>query len=226
MSDNNKGNIPWPDISTIQKKRVKLGLTQKELAGLSGIAQPDISRLEKGQIREPAYNTVRKLIDALGDYESKLPGGTIDEPIVAERLMNLSISNSDLGDGIVTSGKIKDGTIQRQDIASGVMPAGATNVIYGTCHINIISEANGFAFGSCPVPGVVIGDAVVGNVAGLGDAGEFDVKLESLTTQTGDCDPCENGLIHWIVKNDGSEPINITTVLQYIVFNNNINVDG
>ena len=88
MSDNNKGNIPWPDISTIKKKRVKLGLTQKELAGLSGIAQPDISRLEKGQIREPAYNTVRKLIDALGDYESKLPGGTIDEPIVAERLMN------------------------------------------------------------------------------------------------------------------------------------------
>ena len=148
------------------------------------------------------------------------------DAVDGSKIKNLSISNSDLGDGIVTSGKIKDGTIQRQDIASGVMPAGATNVIYGTCHINIISEANGFAFGSCPVPGVVIGDAVVGNVAGLGDAGEFDVKLESLTTQTGDCDPCENGLIHWIVKNDGSEPINITTVLQYIVFNNNINVDG
>jgi len=50
-----------------------------------------------------------------------------------------------LGNGSVPSGKIKDGTIQRQDIAAGVMPAGATNVIYGTCYINIIAEANGFS---------------------------------------------------------------------------------
>ena len=107
MSDNNnKGNIPRPDISTIQKKRVKLGLTQKELAGLSGIAQPDISRLEKGQIREPAYNTVRKLIDALGDYESKLPGGTIDEPIVAERLMNRDVVSLKPHDRVADAAKI------------------------------------------------------------------------------------------------------------------------
>ena len=106
MSDNNKGNIPWPDISTIQKKRVKLGLTQKELARLSGIAQPDISRLEKGLIREPAYTTVRKLIDALRNYENKLPGGTIDEPIVAERLMNRDVVSLKPHDRVADAAKI------------------------------------------------------------------------------------------------------------------------
>ena len=148
------------------------------------------------------------------------------DAVTGAKIKNLSIKTSDLGDSIVTSGKIKDGTIQRHDIASGVLPRGATSVIYGTCYINIRADAGGFSYGWCNVPGVVIGDAVVGNIAGLGDPGSYDVKLESLTTQTRDCDPCVDNFIYWIIKNDGDEAIDITTVLQYIVFNNSINVDG
>ena len=143
------------------------------------------------------------------------------------KIKNLSIKTGDLGDAIVTSGKIKDGTIQRQDIASGMLPSGATTVIYGTCHVDIQADADGFDSGVCLVPGAIMGDAVVGNIAGLAEPGTYDVKLESLTTQPRDPDEEDpNNKITWIIKNDGDEPIDITTVLQYIVYNNNINQDG
>jgi predicted transcriptional regulator len=76
----------WPDISAVRDKRMELGLTQKELSRLSGVAQPDISRMEKGRVPDPSYNTVRKLFEALKRYELQ-PQKKLEEP-VAEDLMS------------------------------------------------------------------------------------------------------------------------------------------
>lgn len=45
--------------------RQKRGLTQKQLAELSGVAQSEISRIERGSIR-PTEPTLVKLADAMG----------------------------------------------------------------------------------------------------------------------------------------------------------------
>lgn len=45
--------------------RQKRGLTQKQLAAVSGVAQSEISRIERGSIR-PTEPTLVKLADAMG----------------------------------------------------------------------------------------------------------------------------------------------------------------
>ncbi len=49
-------------VMTLRQKR---GLTQKQLAKLSGIAQSEISRIERGSIH-PTEPTLFKIADALG----------------------------------------------------------------------------------------------------------------------------------------------------------------
>lgn len=45
--------------------RVKPFLSQGRLAELSGVDQPTISRIESGEVANPAWDTVKKLADAL-----------------------------------------------------------------------------------------------------------------------------------------------------------------
>lgn len=86
----NMSSVAWPDITTIHGKRKELGITQKGLAELSGVAQPDISRIEKGKIPDPSYSTVKKLFEALKDYEVSSPERSFDEPVAAD-LMNRNV---------------------------------------------------------------------------------------------------------------------------------------
>lgn len=52
-------------IQTIVEARKKLGLTQKELAEKTGIAQGDISKLETGN-SNPSLRTLIRLADGMG----------------------------------------------------------------------------------------------------------------------------------------------------------------
>lgn len=52
-------------ISEMIKARQEQGLTQRELEGLSGIAQPVIARMEKGTT-SPSLDTVLKFLVPLG----------------------------------------------------------------------------------------------------------------------------------------------------------------
>jgi transcriptional regulator with XRE-family HTH domain len=50
---------------TLREARKRRGLTQVELADLSGVEQTQISRIEKGRVGRPRWETVAKLSRAL-----------------------------------------------------------------------------------------------------------------------------------------------------------------
>lgn len=51
----------------LREIRLKKGLTQEELAAISGVSRPTIVSLEKGEARETKTGTLTKLADALGE---------------------------------------------------------------------------------------------------------------------------------------------------------------
>lgn len=63
------------DASSIRERRLVAGMTQRELAGLAGVPQPNIAAYEGGS-RKPSAHTLRRLEAAL-------------DPPVAERLRAL-----------------------------------------------------------------------------------------------------------------------------------------
>ncbi len=58
------------DVERIGKMRKQLGLTQKELANLSGVSQSLIAKIESGKI-DPAYSKVTQIISALESLQNK-----------------------------------------------------------------------------------------------------------------------------------------------------------
>jgi predicted transcriptional regulator len=52
------------ELEEIKKLRRKLGIGQKELAGLANVSQSLIAKIESKKI-EPTYNKVRKIFDIL-----------------------------------------------------------------------------------------------------------------------------------------------------------------
>ncbi len=58
------------EIQKIGKLRRALGLTQKELANISGVSQSLIAKIESGNI-DPAYSKVTQILGALEDLTKK-----------------------------------------------------------------------------------------------------------------------------------------------------------
>jgi predicted transcriptional regulator len=58
--------LPTPE--GIKKRRIKLGLTQSELAKRAHVSQPLIARIESGDV-DPRLSTVRSIITALDEME-------------------------------------------------------------------------------------------------------------------------------------------------------------
>ncbi|MEM2079059.1 MAG: helix-turn-helix domain-containing protein, partial [Nitrososphaerota archaeon] len=52
------------DLESLAKLRRRLGLTQRELAKISGVSQSLISKIECGRI-SPSYEAVRRILQAL-----------------------------------------------------------------------------------------------------------------------------------------------------------------
>lgn len=52
-------------MNKLKEARKAAGLTQVELSRKTGLSQPDISSIERGD-RDPTASTLRKLADALG----------------------------------------------------------------------------------------------------------------------------------------------------------------
>ena len=52
------------DLESLAKLRRRLGLTQRELARLSGVSQSLISKIERGRVN-PSYEVVKRILDAL-----------------------------------------------------------------------------------------------------------------------------------------------------------------
>ena len=58
-------------LDTIAVRRRAVGLTQSQLAGLSGVSQSYIAKLEAKKI-EPSYNKVKAILEALAGLEQRM----------------------------------------------------------------------------------------------------------------------------------------------------------
>ncbi len=60
----------FPSINSIKQMRVKLGITQKKLASMTGVSTSMINQIESGRSR-PSYETAKKIFDNLATLEGK-----------------------------------------------------------------------------------------------------------------------------------------------------------
>lgn len=58
-------------VEQLRELRKKCGLTQVELAGLSGVSQSDISKLERKEKDDPRFSIVLQLTLALNTYATE-----------------------------------------------------------------------------------------------------------------------------------------------------------
>jgi len=65
-----------PSVQEIKNLRKKAGLTQKELANLTGLSQSYIARLERGDLN-PTYENVKKIFSILENEITKVEGTTL-----------------------------------------------------------------------------------------------------------------------------------------------------
>ncbi len=85
-----------PSIEELRKMRKSLGISQKELARVSGVSQSYIARLEKGEIN-PAYDKVRKIFEYLNSSGNRAR----DISIKAELIMTKDVITCDMNDSII-----------------------------------------------------------------------------------------------------------------------------
>lgn len=115
-----------PSIPEIRKMRKNLGISQKELAGLTGVSQSYIARLEKGEIN-PTYEKVRKIYEVLN--QSGMKATTI--VLTVDRIMSSTVVTISAGDTVVHALALM------RDKGYSQLPVMEHNVVVGT-----ITEAN------------------------------------------------------------------------------------
>lgn len=59
-----------PELEELKRWRLKLGLTQSQVASAAGVSQPLIARIERGSV-DPRLSTMRSIIKALRDAERR-----------------------------------------------------------------------------------------------------------------------------------------------------------
>lgn len=116
-----------PRLEYIAHARRRLGLTQRKLAGLTGLSTSMINQIESGRCR-PSYETAQKIFDLLSSLEgqSALKAGDICSRnlyfvqkcdtmmVVIERMRSNSISQIPVFDGFQVVGIItEDGLAKR-----------------------------------------------------------------------------------------------------------------
>ena len=114
-----------PRIDSIKQQRQKLGITQKKLAGLTGVSTSMINQIESGK-SQPSYDTAKKIFENLtrlegqssqftaGDFCSKdivklKPTNTLHDAV--KKMHELSISQIPVFDGLEIVGVISENGI-------------------------------------------------------------------------------------------------------------------
>jgi len=120
-----------PRIDYIKQGRVKLGLTQRELASLSGISTSMINQIESGRCK-PSYDTAKKIFEVLSSQEGKtsLKAGDIcshevisvlkDEKLelAIEKMMKNSISQIPVREDSKIVGLVSEDVLARKILES------------------------------------------------------------------------------------------------------------
>jgi len=117
----------FPSIDSIKQMRIKLGITQKKLAFMTGVSTSMINQIESGRSK-PSYETAKKIFDNLatlegkssshkaGDFCSKdivkmKPNDTLHDAI--KKMQKYSISQIPVFDGKKIVGVISEEGIMR-----------------------------------------------------------------------------------------------------------------
>ncbi|HET8847296.1 MAG TPA: CBS domain-containing protein [Nitrososphaeraceae archaeon] len=120
-----------PRIDSIKQGRMRLGLTQRELASLSGISTSMINQIESGRCK-PSYDTAKKIFEVLSSQEGKtsLKAGDIcshevitvqkDEKleVAIEKMMKNSISQIPVIDVSKIVGLVSEDILARKVLES------------------------------------------------------------------------------------------------------------
>jgi predicted transcriptional regulator len=120
-----------PRIDYIKQGRKRLGLTQRELASLSGISTSMINQIESGRCK-PSYDTAKKIFEVLSSQEGKtsLKAGDIcshlvisvqkDETleVAIEKMMKNSISQIPVLDVSKIVGIVSEDILARKVLES------------------------------------------------------------------------------------------------------------
>ncbi|MFP3317998.1 MAG: CBS domain-containing protein [Thermoplasmata archaeon] len=126
-----------PDIRDIKNMRKRAGITQKELANLTGLSQSYIARVESGDLN-PTYDNVKKIFAILEEQISKREGEELrahdimtreifsvdaDDPLekAMRILLEKGFSQLPVFDNGILVGSITDSKIG-QKIANGITP--------------------------------------------------------------------------------------------------------
>jgi predicted transcriptional regulator len=67
-----------PRIDSIKQIRLKLGITQKQLAIMTGVSTSMINQIESGRSR-PSYDTAKQIFDNLATLEGKMSSHNVGE---------------------------------------------------------------------------------------------------------------------------------------------------
>ncbi|CAD6521549.1 CBS domain-containing protein [Candidatus Nitrosarchaeum limnium] len=59
-----------PRIDSIKQMRLKIGITQKKLASMTGVSTSMINQIESGR-SQPSYETAKRIFDSLANLEGK-----------------------------------------------------------------------------------------------------------------------------------------------------------
>ena len=59
-----------PRIDSIKQIRLKIGITQKKLATMTGVSTSMINQIESGR-SQPSYETAKRIFDSLASLEGK-----------------------------------------------------------------------------------------------------------------------------------------------------------
>ena len=107
-----------PSIESIKQQRLKIGMTQKELANSVGVSTSMINQIESGR-SAPSYNTAKKVFEVLATKEGKLSTHNAGQ-LCSQNIVKLKSSNT-LHDAIK---KMHDASISQIPIFDGSIPVG------------------------------------------------------------------------------------------------------
>jgi len=81
-----------PRLDTIKQMRIKLGITQKQLANMIDVSTSMINQIESGR-SQPSYKTAKKIFDSLATLEGKLSPNKAED-ICYKNIIKLKPTNS------------------------------------------------------------------------------------------------------------------------------------
>ncbi len=81
-----------PRIDSIKQIRLKIGITQKKLAGLVGVSTSMINQIESGR-SQPSYDTAKKIFENLAKLEGESSSHTVGD-FCSKDIIKLKPSNT------------------------------------------------------------------------------------------------------------------------------------